>query len=385
MNLKEQLKAKQAELKALKDGIEAGDKDVIAKAGEIADAIKELEASIASAEKANEILRAIGTPASEEVAEEVSNTDTAKSIAAKVKGIKSNGGWSVSGHIKAATDPITSIENYELDRQVEPSTKKVKRLSDLFPQAVVSEEASGVSYVTQDAVEGSAANVTEGSAKPQISTGFTVNHKGMIKVAVYTKETAEAKKQSSILESTIDETVNNSLLKQENVDVITEITSNTSSTDAEYTVDSQDANATTRAYMEAILEAKSQIEDDTDYDADLVLMNPKDFYKMAIAKDSNGQYMSGGWASGAYGNGSYSSTVTPWGLVAFTSKSVTEGDAYVLSTSACKVYKQGDIEVRVFDQNEDDAKKNLIMIRAEEYILPVVRNAKAVVKVTPAE
>jgi hypothetical protein len=46
MNLKEQLKAKKAELVALKTAIENGDADAIAKGEELATAIEEIEKAI---------------------------------------------------------------------------------------------------------------------------------------------------------------------------------------------------------------------------------------------------------------------------------------------------------------------------------------------------
>lgn len=384
MTLHEQLKAKQTELVALKSAIEAGDTAAITKAGEIADAITELEASIAAANRANEILKAMGTPASEEVAEDLSK-DNAKSIAAKVKGYNGKRGWSVNATIKAATDPITSVNIAQVDRNVEPSTARVNRLADYFPQTPVEAEYNSVTYLKENTVEGSADNVAEGGKKPQISTGVTPVTAPLLKVAVYTKETEEAQQQAGILESTINETVERSLLRQENTDVINAITSGITATDVEYTEDASDTNANTQALMESILKAKAQIEDETDYIADLILMNPNDWFNVCIAKDANGQYFGGGWASGAYGNGTYNSTITPWGMSIFTSSGVTAGDAYVVATDAGRVYRKGDIRIRVFDQNEDDPIYNLITIRAEEQLLPVLRNGKAAVKVTPAE
>ena len=60
MTLKEQLTEKKSALKELEEQIKAGDEEAIKAGEEIANAINEIEASIESAEKAQEILSLIG-------------------------------------------------------------------------------------------------------------------------------------------------------------------------------------------------------------------------------------------------------------------------------------------------------------------------------------
>lgn len=108
-------------------------------------------------------------------------------------------------------------------------------------------------------------------------------------------------------------------------------------------------------------------------------------YALMTAKDSNGQYLGGGYFGGAYGNGDYVAPVTVWGLPVFESSAVTAGEPVVIAgKSAIKVYRKGDIAVKVFDQNEDDALYNIVTILGEERILVAVKDPNGVVKVSAA-
>lgn len=378
MNLKEQLKAKKAELVALKADIEAGDKDAITKAGEIADAITELEASIAAAEKASNILKAIGTPEGEEVAENNAKSGM-KSLQAQAKSVdRSKKGWSISANFKANTDVISSVQIADVDRSVEVSETKVDRIADLLPQARISGNA--VTYFTEGEVEGEVAVTAEGAKKPQLSTSFEPTTEALKKIAGYMKETDEVLSDNDFLASAVEEVLLRKLVKKENNYVITAI--GTGSTALHVVYDDTASNAT-QLMMEGILEAKSQIENDTDYIADIILMNPSDYFAMQTAKDQNGQYYGGGWASGAYGNGSYSSTVTPWGMRVVVSSDIAATKPVVIASDACKVYRKNDAAVRIYEQNEDDALYNRVTVLAEERLLAVVKNGLAVVVVEP--
>lgn len=392
MTLKEQLKAKQAELVALKDAIENGDVEAIAKAGEIADAISLLERSINDAARANDILKAMGTPDSEEVADDLKSAKSGmKSLIAQAKSVdKKQKGWSIAANFKDAsnTDTITSVQIADVDREVVVKETQAARVADLLPQARISGNA--VTYFVEtgwlNPSGGTAPGiVSEGAKKPQGSDSFDPETEALVKIAGFAKETDEVLDDNDFLASAVEEVLRRKLIKAENAYVVGKITSGASSNTVEYAETSGDTNATTQAMMEAILQAKSQIEENTDYTADLILMNSADAFAMAIAKDSNGQYYGGGWASGAYGNGSYNASVTPWGMRIFTSSAITAGEPYVISTEALKFYRKNDTAVRVYEQNEDDALYNRVTILAEERVLAVVKNAEAVVPVAPEE
>lgn len=381
MNLKEQLKAKRAELAALKSKIAEGDSEAIKLGEEIAEAIKHLEITIAEAEKAHDLLAMIGNedPAKEPKTEE----DGMKGLVAKAKSVDTRvKGWSVNANFgkKAATDTITAPQIADVDRTAAP-VKRARRVADLLSSATISGNA--VTYYTTNAVEGDAAVTAQGAKKSQISTGFTPVTKALSKITAYAKETSEILEDAPFLASTVEDIINYKIVSKENSEVVNAITGTSGIQSVTYTSGANTGDAA--SLVEAILLAKSKIAEATDYEADAILVNPSDMFTLMTAKDSNGQYLGGGYFGGAYGNGEYVAPVTIWGLPVFESSAVTAGEPVVIAgKSAIKVYRKGDITIKIFDQNEDDAIYNIVTVLGEERLLVAVKDPAGVVKVSAA-
>lgn len=381
MNLKEQLKAKKAELAALKSKIEAGDAEAIKAGAELAEAIKSLEAAIEEATKANDLLKMIGNeePAEEPAAEE----DGMKGLVAKAKSVDRNvKGWSVNATFgkKAATTTITAPQIADVDKTAAP-VKRGRRVADLLGAATISGNA--VTYYVNGAVEGDAAVTAQGAKKAQISTSFTPVTAALKKVTAFAKETSEVLEDAPFLASTVEEIINYKIVSKENAEVVSGIAGTSGIQSVTYTDSGNTGDAATLA--DAILLAKSKIADATDYEADCVLINPQDMFALRTAKDSNLQYIGGGYFTGAYGNGEYVAPATIWGLPVFESSAVTAGEPLVAAGKlAVKVYRKGDINVKIFDQNEDDALYNIVTVLGEERLLVAVKEPKGVVKVSKA-
>lgn len=381
MNLKEQLKTKKAALAALKEKIAAGDADAIKSGEELAEAIKSLEAAIAEAEKANDLLKMIGNeePAAEVTVEE----DGMKGLIAKAKSVDRNvKGWSVNATFgkKAANATITAPQIADVDRTAAP-VKRGRRVADLLGSATISGNA--VTYYVTGEVEGDADVTAQGAKKSQISTSFTPVTKALKKVTAYAKETSEVLEDAPFLASTVEDIISYKIVSKENSEVVTEIVGTSGIQSVTYTNGGKTGDAANLA--EAILLAKSKIASATDYEADCVLINPQDMYALRTAKDSNLQYIGGGYFTGAYGNGEYVAPATIWGLPVFESSAVTAGEPIVAAGKlAIKVYRKGDTTVKLFDQNEDDALYNIVTVLGEERLLVAVKEPKGVAKISKA-
>ncbi len=378
MNLKEQLAAKKAELAALKSQIAAGDAEAIKAGEEIAEAIKNIEASIKSAEAANALLAQIGN---EDPAEAPAEEDGMKGLIAKAKSVDTNvKGWSANANFKAATSTITAPAVTDVDKTVAP-VKRGRRVADLFASATVSGNA--VTYYTRGAVEGDAAVTAQGAKKAQISTSFTAVTAALEKITAFAKETSEILEDAPFLASTVEDVINNKLIAKENAQVVGAVAGTSGIQSVTYTEGQHTGDAAN--LVEAILLAKSKIAQATDYEADCVLINPADMFALMTAKDSNLQYLGGGYFTGAYGNGDYATPARIWGLPVFESSAVTAGEPIVAAgKQAVKVYRKGDINVKVFDQNEDDAIYNLVTVLGEERAKTAVLDANGVVKISKA-
>lgn len=386
MNLKEQLAAKKAELAALKEKIAAGDTEAIKAGEEIAEAIKNIEAAIRSAEAANALLAQIGN---EDPAEAPAEEDGMKGLIAKAKSVDTNvKGWSANANFKAtatsitasAVTTITAPAVTDVDKTVAP-VKRGRRVADLFASATVSGNA--VTYYTRGAVEGDAAVTAQGAKKAQISTSFTAVTAALEKITAFAKETSEILEDAPFLASTVEDVINNKLIAKENAQVVGAVAGTSGIQSVTYTDGQHTGDAAN--LVEAILLAKSKIAQATDYEADCVLINPADMFALMTAKDSNLQYLGGGYFTGAYGNGDYATPARIWGLPVFESSAVTAGEPIVAAgKQAVKVYRKGDINVKVFDQNEDDAIYNLVTVLGEERAKTAVLDVNGVVKISKA-
>lgn len=378
MNLKEQLAAKKAELAALKEKIAAGDTEAIKAGEEIAEAIKNIEAAIKSAEAANALLAQIGT---EDPAEAPAEEDGMKGLIAKAKSVDTNvKGWSANANFKAATTTITAPAVTDVDKTVAP-VKRGRRVADLFAAATISGNA--VTYYTRGTVEGNAAVTAQGAKKAQISTSFTAVTAALEKITAFAKETSEILEDAPFLASTVEDVINNKLIAKENAQVVGAVAGTSGIQSVTYTDGQHTGDAAN--LVEAILLAKSKIAQATDYEADCVLINPADMFALMTAKDSNLQYLGGGYFTGAYGNGDYATPARIWGLPVFESSAVTAGEPIVAAgKQAVKVYRKGDINVKVFDQNEDDALYNLVTVLGEERAKTAVIDVNGVVKISKA-
>ena len=138
-------------------------------------------------------------------------------------------------------------------------------------------------------------------------------------------------------------------------------------------------------FAEAILAAILGIKAKSAYDASVVLLNPADLLALMTAKDSNKQYIGGGYFNGAYGNGTYSMPTSIWGVPVFAASGVTAGSAVVAAREAVKIWKKGGIDVKLYEQNEDDAIYNRITLVGEERLACAVVDKNGVCIVSEEE
>ena len=378
MNLKEQLAAKKAELAALKSQIAAGDAEAIKAGEEIAEAIKNIEASIKSAEAANALLAQIGN---EDPAEAPAEEDGLKGLIAKAKSVDTGvKGWSVNGRVKSATSVITSPNLPEVDRTIAP-VKRTRDFADFVSVARVTSNA--ITYVQQGAVEGDAAITAQGAKKSQLSTSFTPATAALKKITAFAKETTELLNDAQFLADVVEDVIYNRVQNKANADIVTSVAGTSGIQSVTYTSGQNTGDAAN--LVEAILLAKTKISQATNTEADVVFINPADMYALMTAKDLNGQYLGGGYFTAAYGNGDYTSPARIWGLPVYESSAVTAGEPLVAAgKQAIKVYRKGDINVKVFDQNEDDALYNLVTVLGEERAKTAVIDKNGVVAISAA-
>lgn len=371
MTIKEQLKEKKQALVDLEPALKADDvTDETIETGEtLVKEIAELEEKIAQSDKAAELLKSIGTAddTNKDITEEPKMTELEQFTKAAAEMTDKKAG--VKMHLKAATDVVTSVQMADIDRSIAPQPTR-RAAADSFTNVNISGNA--ITYFLQNAYEGTPAATAESAKKPQNSTSFTGTTLALTKIAAYIKETDEIVYDNSML---ADEVVNSLVYqigKVEDATVITAITGTTGIGVAEY----DSANSETLA--DGILNAILEIKGGSAYDASVVFVNPADLYALMSAKDQNGQYIGGGYFTGAYGNGSYNMPTSIWGVPVFASSSISSGEALVAAREAVKVWRKSGIDVRLFEQNEDDAIYNRVTLVGEERLACAVVDLKGV-------
>ena len=369
MNLKELLAKKKAELLALEPMLKSAEvtDETLAKSEALIKEIAEIEEKIAKAEKAEKAIAAMGGVKANQDDGDVKMSDLQlfTKSASKMTDKKSG----VSVHLKSATDVVTSVQIADVDRSIAPLPRRTA-VADFFSNAQISGNA--ITYFLQGAYEGTPAATAEGAKKPQNSTSFESKTLALTKIAAYIKETDEILYEEPFLASEVQNSLIHQVGKVEDATIINAILSTSGIGAADY-------NGTTITFADGILKAIQKVKNDSAYDASVVVLNPEDIFELFTSKDGNRQYYGGGYFLGAYGNGTFSLPGSIWGVEILASSSVAKGSALVAAREAVKIWRKSGIDVRLFEQNEDDAIYNRVTLVGETRLAAAVTDLKGVV------
>ena len=373
MTMKEQLTEKKQALLDLEPMLKADDvsAETLEQGEALVKEIADLEANIEKAEKAAAILDTIGTAdnSNNDITEEKTMNEMEKFTqqAAEMADRKSG----TSMHFKTYTDAVQAPTIAEVDRSIAPQPRRTAA-ADFFTIATISGNA--VTYFRQGAFETSAGigTTAQNAKKPQASTSFTGTTLALSKIAAWIKETDEIIYDAPFLASEVQNTLVYQIGKAEDAFVINAVGSTQG-------IGAETYDGTTVTFADGILASILKVKSDAAYDASVVFVNPSDLYTLLTAKDQNKQYYGGGYFSGAYGNGNYGVPSSIWGVQIVASSEVAQGSALVCAKEAVKVWKKGGIDVRLFEQNEDDALYNRVTLLGEERLACAVVDLKGVV------
>ena len=371
MTIKEQLAEKKAALSDLEPMLKADDvtADTIAQGEALVAEIADLTEKVEKAEKAAQIIEKIGQAddnTTTDIKEEktMSMTELTKKCA-EMTDRKSG----VSVHFKASTDTVLAPQIADIDRSIAPQADRTA-VADFFSNATISGNA--ITYFIQGAVEGAPAVTAQGAKKPQMSTSFEPVTLALSKIAAYINETDEILTDAPFLASEVANTLVYEVGKAEDTEIITAVAGTTG-------IGAETYDGTTVTFADGILASILKIKADSAYDANVVFVNPADLFTLLTAKDLNGQYYGGGYFVGPYGNGTANIPASIWGVRIFASSDITQGEALVCAREAVKVWKKGGLDVKVYEQNEDDALYNRVTLLGEERLAAAVVDLKGVV------
>ena len=371
MTLKEQLTEKKSALVELEPQLKADDvtEEVIAQGEALVKEIADLEEKCAKAEKADALLNSIGVAEDITKSSEEKTMSTMEDFTTKCAEMTDRKTGASVHFEKAYNTVITSPTVADLDKSIAPQPRRIAA-EDFLSVATVS--GGAVTYFRQGAFETNSGigTTSENNKKPQASTSFTGTTAALAKIAAWIKETDEIINDAPFLASEVENSLVYQIGKASDDYIINTIGSTVG-------IGAEEYDGTTVTFADGILASILKIKEK--YDASVVYLNPADIYTLLSAKDSNKQYYGGGYFSGAYGNGALGIPSSIWGVPMFASSKVIQGTALVCAKEAVKVYKKGGIDVKLYEQNEDDALYNRVTLLGEVRELAAVVDLAGVV------
>ena len=397
--MKEKLANLKSQLAALKDRIEADDKDAIAEGVKLQGEIKETEAAIEEAEKKAGLLKLIGTKEKED--NSMPEKKEARSLGEHfVQNIPEHGKKFsiVAPEFKAYNDPLAvgtpaspqvpRALVTDIDKNIVQEVLPETFLRSLFGSETISGNA--LTYFVEGAIESNTGSgqsaygfdpTDEGAAKPQISfadpTAVTVARD---KLAAFIKETDEYIDDAPFLASAINGRLLNYLRLREEDYLLTKLKAASITADTTSWANS----ATASEIADLVFEKIMKVQEDSGFPADAIIMNPKTWQILRLGKMNN-QYVGGGYFADGQGKQLWGVPVYLSSFAAAPVSGSAKGEIFVGSFKACaSVVGKGGVAVEATNTDQDDFIKNRMTIRCEERIALAVRRPAGFVKIVKA-
>ena len=382
------------EMAGLTNRVKSADMEAIKRVDELASEIDEIDGKIQSADAAKSKINAFGTTGTSHT--KGVNNMTIKSLGnAMADALKEKGATrgvsftTITADVKANTDTAVSPTRTEgdlTDRVVFPAQRQL-RVRDLFAAENVSSPA--VSYFVAGATDGAPATTAENGKKPQFHIGATIKTVALSKIAGIMKESDELLEDYPRLASAIDGrgkyeldlVIENNLI---NGDGQNGNVAGILSVDGIQSGQYKKA-ATPAEIAESIYDAIMKVQLNSGYNADGIVINPADYQKIRLHKDSNGQYFGGGYFTGAYGNG-VNVVAQPelWGVPTVVTSAIPAGTILVgnFAAGASVLSKGGQSAATGYDG--EDFSHNRVTVRVEERLALATYVPQAFFKLTQA-
>jgi len=371
MTIREELQEKKNALAELKERIEANDAEAIAEGEKLQAEIETKTAEIEQAEKKAALLSVIGKEEKEDSVMGINeNMTLGDRFVEQVKSMTLGKKFAVNMEAKSYNDvqktPTTSgVSAFAttFDKNVVEAARTPLVIRDLFGAETIS--GSTLVYLVEGAIEGAPAATNEGAKKPQVHfadpTPVTVS---LAKIACFIKESDEYINDYPFLASAINGRLLYHLGLVEQNKLIYDLT-HTSGIQSDTT--HWTGITTADELADLILQAAMDVQEQTGFAADGIVISPTDWYKLRVGKNSYKDYYGGGYF-GAQG------VKDLWGIPVCVSTAVSAGTIIVGAFKTCaSVVTNGGVGVDATNSDVDDFEKNLMTIRAEERLALAVR------------
>lgn len=330
---------------------------------ELETAQKAITDKLAEVEKfAKETADKVATQKSEQVPVTLKGI-AAKTIAEKSEAFKTFGSSKLGGHFglvdKAATEMLDvtalGVKSKKFTGE-EKAPEFATPVFDLFSKGNISEYR--VEWVDRNGVQGATAIVARGAVKPLLSFDWTDRTAKYVTLAGIVKMSNQLKNDVPTIIRTATEIVNYDLARKKEYEILFGVDPDClgiTGKAAAYTATAMDLKVKLPNRADALRAAMLQIAT-LGYTPNVAVLNSGDVALLDIQKDENGNYIS------------FQINNVLRQLRIVESIDIPAGSLLVADTTKWNVYTHGGIAVDLFDQNEDDAKKNKFMLRVEQDI-----------------
>ena len=249
------------------------------------------------------------------------------------------------------------------DRNVVEAARIPIVVRDLFGAETIS--GSTLVYLTEGAIEGAPAATNEAAKKPQVHFADPTPHTvSLSKIAAFIKESDEYINDYAFLASAINGRLlyAHELVVQNTLVSALKGTSGIGGDDTTWT-----SGSTAAQIADLILHEAMEVQKDSSFPADAIVMNPATWYSLRVAKDGEYRY---------YGGGFFGAQNVPnlWGIPVCVTTAVDDDEIIVGAFKACaSVVTNGGVSIEAVNTDQDDFVKNLMTIRCEERLALAVR------------
>lgn len=257
--------------------------------------------------------------------------------------------------------PIDTLVPVDRLPGIVPGAFRELRVADVIPRGVTG--SNMVEYTRELAFTNAAAETLEGASKPESSLTFELAQAPVRTIAHFLRLSKQVLEDAPALQSYVDRRLRYGLELRYEQQIVA---GNGTSPNLSGLLDSGNFTLLNGVSgdneLDTLSKAKYAIKA-SDYNANLILLNPSDWGTIERRKATTGEYV----VSSGNGVGYVAGGLGPlvWGIPVVTSNSVPEDQYIALATEAVQTFVRSGIVVEMFEQDSDNVTKNLVTVRAE--------------------
>lgn len=242
-----------------------------------------------------------------------------------------------------------------------PGAYRSLRIADVLPRGATG--SNMIEYTRELAFTNSAAETFEGAQKPESALTFELANAPVRTIAHWLKLSKQVMEDAPALQSYVDRRLRYGLelrLEQQLV------SGNGTAPNLSGLLDSGNYTLLDGVVGDTELDTLSKAKYAviaSEYQANLILLNPADWGALERRKSSTGEYVVSNGNGVGYVAGGLAPTV--WGLPVVVSNTIPEDHYICMATEAVQLFMRSGLVVEMFEQDDVNVQKNLVTVRAE--------------------